>query len=170
MSVQGPARRHAARPRPGGDQWGVAAVEMALVLPILIFLLLGIIEVANILRMQMLLNSAVAVVSREVSQDPNITDESDAQSYFSSNLGKLLPSVQQNKDSGDAAEPPAMSMSPTTKPACEETPCTPFLISVNYTYQAMSPIMKPFFDGLTLSATAKRTSEPRSGSILAEDQ
>ncbi|MEA5088809.1 TadE/TadG family type IV pilus assembly protein [Solidesulfovibrio sp.] len=155
------------RPRSRNLERGVTAVEMALLLPAFVLLVFGIIEVANILRLQMTLDSAVAVMARTVSQDTTITGESGAQSYFNSHLDKLVPSVQQNKDQQDASKPPALTMSPSSKPACEETPCTPFLITINYTYTPLSPIMTPFFEGLTLSASAKRTSEPDSGTSLA---
>jgi len=155
-----------ARPQSRNRERGVTTVEMALLLPAFLLLLFGIIEVANILRLQMTLASAVAVMARTVSQDTTITSESGAQSYFNSHLDKLVPSVQQNKDQQDASDPPALSMSPASKPACEETPCTPFLITINYTYQPLSPLMTPFFEGLTLSASAKRTAEPDSGTSL----
>jgi Flp pilus assembly protein TadG len=167
MAVMHAAKRRAGKPSPGLGQRGVAAVEMALLLPAFVLLLFGIIEVANILRLQMTLDSAVTVMSRMVSQDTNITDESGAQNYFNANLDSLVPSVQQQKDQQDASDPPALTMSPSAKPACEETPCTPFLLTINYKYAAMSKIMSPFFDGLVLSATAKRTAEPHSGSALA---
>ena len=155
-----------ARPHTRNRERGVTVVEMAILLPVFLLLVFGIIEVANILRLQMTLESAVAVMARTVSQDTTITNQSGAQSYFNSHLDKLVPSVQQNKDQEDASDPPALSMSPASKPACEETPCTPFLITINYTYTPLSPLMTPFFEGLTLSASAKRTSEPDSGTSL----
>jgi Flp pilus assembly protein TadG len=163
------ARQATPPSRPGNRarERGVTTVEVALTLPVFALLLFGIIEVANILRIQMTLNSAVAVMARAVSQDTTITGQSTAQSYFNSNMSTLVPYVQQNKDTEDASEPPALTMSPTSKPACEETPCTPFLVTINYTYTPITKIMQPFFEGLTLSASAKRTSEPNSGSTLS---
>lgn len=155
------------QPAPG--QQGIAVVEMALLLPAFILLLLGLIEVANILRLQMTLNSAVAVMARTVSQDTNITDESGAQAYFNANRASLVPSIQQHLDTDTPNDPPALTMSPADKPECTETPCTPFLISISYKYSAITPLMQSIFDNLTLSASAKRTSEPNSGTKIVSN-
>lgn len=156
---------------------GSTAVEFALILPVLVSLLLGIIEIANILRIQFTLDSAATTMARYVSQadNANATDsnyyESDAQAEFNNNLSQYAPSVQQGSNTTNPASPPALTMSPTTRPSCNSSSCNPFLITITYTYQALSPPMQPFFDGLLLTATARKSPEPRgSTTSLASQQ
>ena len=145
-------------PRPMTDdasirhgQTGSLTVEMALVLPILLTLLLGILELGNILRIQTTLQSAVTKIAHYAATQE--TTQSSAQSFMTSQ--GLVPMVQQ-AGSNDA---PQLKLSPPTTTSCSETPCTPFEVSLTYTYYAMTPPMKPFFDNIKLSASAKKMSE-----------
>ncbi|EFL50248.1 TadE family protein [Solidesulfovibrio fructosivorans JJ]] len=146
---------------------GATAVEFALVLPVLVFMLLGIIEVANILRIQFTLESAATTVAHDISQNPNITNQSAAQNLFDGKQDSYAPLVQQGRDTSDPSDPPALAMSPTTRPTCNSSSCTPFLITITYTYKAMTAPMQPFFDGLTLSASARKSPEPNTSTALA---
>ncbi|HML54646.1 MAG TPA: TadE/TadG family type IV pilus assembly protein [Solidesulfovibrio magneticus] len=132
-------------------QAGSLTVEMALVLPILLTLLLGIIELGNILRIQATLESAVGKIARYAATQETTT--SSAKNYMDSQ--GLVPMVQQ----ANSSDGPQLTMSPSTTTACSETPCTPFEVSLEYTYYAMTPPMKPFFDNIKLSASAKKMSE-----------
>lgn len=135
--------------RPG--QAGSLTVEMALVLPILLTLLLGVIELGNILRIQVTLQSAVGKTARYAATQE--TNEEMAKSYIESQ--GLLTGVQQS----DSKEGPQLTLSPSTTTPCSETPCTPFEVSLEYTYKAMTFPMEPFFDNIKLSASAKKMSE-----------
>ena len=132
-------------------QAGSLTVEMALVLPILLTLLLGIIELGNILRIQATLESAVGKIARYAATQE--TSQASAQNYMQSQ--GLVPQVQQPGSS----DGPQLTLSPSTTAPCSETPCLPFEVSLEYTYYAMSPPMKPFFDNIKLSASAKKMSE-----------
>lgn len=132
-------------------QAGSLTVEMALVLPILLTLLLGIIELGNILRIQATLQSAVGKIAHYAATQE--TTQSSAESYMASQ--GLVPMVKQS----DSADPPVLQLSPSTTTSCSETPCKPFEVSLTYTYHAMTPPMKPFFDNIKLSASAKKMSE-----------
>ena len=97
-------------------QAGSLTVEMALVLPVLLTLLLGIIELGNILRIQATLQSAVGKIARYAATQETTT--SSAKNYMDSQ--GLVPMVQQaNSNDG-----PQLTMSPSTTTACSETPCT----------------------------------------------
>ncbi|UJX41332.1 pilus assembly protein [Desulfovibrio sp. JY] len=157
---QSPSRRTTRR------ESGATAVEFAMVLPVLVLMLLGIIEIANILRIQFTLESAVTTVAHTISQNPDITNQSDAQNLFTSHLADYAPLVQQNTDTHDPSAPPALTMSPTIRPTCNSSACTPFLITITYTYSALSAPMQPFFDGLTLSASARKSPEPNTSTTL----
>lgn len=135
--------------RPG--QAGSLTVEMALVLPVLLTLLLGIIELGNILRIQTTLQSAVTKIAHYAATQE--TSQAAAQNFMDSQ--GLVPGVQQ----ADNSEGPQLTLSPSTTTACSETPCMPFEVSLEYTYYAMSYPMKPFFDQIKLSASAKKMSE-----------
>ena len=135
--------------RPG--QAGSLTVEMALVLPILLTLILGILEIGNILRIQATLQSAVTKIAHYAATQE--TSQATAQSYMTSQ--GLVPMVQQS----DSSEAPKLTLSPSTTSSCKQTPCTPFQVSLEYTYSAMTPPMKPFFDNIKLSASAKKMSE-----------
>ncbi|QAZ66637.1 TadE/TadG family type IV pilus assembly protein [Solidesulfovibrio carbinolicus] len=135
--------------KPG--QAGSLTVEMALVLPILLTLLLGILELGNILRIQATLESAVGKIARYAATQE--TSQASAQNYMQSQ--GLVPQVQQPGSS----DGPQLTLSPSTTAPCSETPCLPFEVSLEYTYYAMSPPMKPFFDNIKLSASAKKMSE-----------
>jgi len=132
-------------------QAGSLTVEMALVLPILLTLILGILEIGNIMRIQATLQSAVTKIAHYAATQE--TTQTSAQNYMTSQ--GLVPMVKQS----DAADPPALQLSPSTTTSCSETPCAPFEVSLTYTYHAMTPPMKPFFDNIKLSASAKKMSE-----------
>lgn len=135
-------------------QAGSTAVEMALVLPVLLMLLFGIIEIANILRIKLTLDSAVTTLARDAATHQ--TTQSSAQQYMDQN--GLLPEVTQTGSSG--ATPPVLTLTPNTTTTCKVTPCAPFEVKLSYTYKAMIDPMKPFFDNLVLTASAKKASEP----------
>lgn len=132
-------------------QAGSLTVEMALVLPVLLTLLLGILEIGNILRIQATLQSAVGKIARYAATQE--TNQAAAQSFMTSQ--GLVPLVRQT-DSNDA---PQLTLSPSTTTSCSETPCAPFEVRLEYTYSAMTPPMKPFFDNIKLSASARKMSE-----------
>ena len=132
-------------------QAGSLTVEMALVLPILLTLLLGILEIGNIMRIQATLQSAVGKIARYAATQE--TSQGSAQNYMDSE--GLVPLVKQSD--GNAA--PQLTLSPSTTTPCNETPCEPFEVSLEYTYYAITPPMKPFFDNIKLSASAKKMSE-----------
>lgn len=135
-------------------QKGSTAVEMALVLPVLLLMLFGIIEIANILRIQITLDSAVTTLARDAATHQ--TTQSSAQQYLTAN--GLIPDVTQTGSQG--ATPPVLTLSPATTTTCKVTPCAPFEIKLTYTYKAIIELMKPFFDNLVLTASAKKASEP----------
>uniref|UniRef100_I2Q3Z8 TadE-like protein n=1 Tax=Desulfovibrio sp. U5L TaxID=596152 RepID=I2Q3Z8_9BACT len=133
---------------------GSTAVELALVLPVLLLILFGIIEIANILRIQITLDSAVTTIARDAATHQ--TTQSSAEQYM--NQEGLLPAVTQTGSQG--AVPPVLTLSPATTATCKVTPCAPFVVTLSYTYKALTPMMEPFFDDLVLTASAKRASEP----------
>jgi Flp pilus assembly protein TadG len=139
--------------RPGGvaAQAGSLTVEMALVLPILISLLLGIIEIANIMRIQMSLNSAVTTIAHDTAMHK--TTKETAETFMNSN--NLLLGVKQS----DEADPPSLSLTPVETTPCKTTPCTPFEVKLTYTYKALTSLMEPFFDNIQLTASARKMSE-----------
>lgn len=139
------------RRRPGAREKGVSTVEMALVLPVFFLMLFGIIELANILRLQLQLESAVSEASRYAA----LVETSTAQAKDS--VANLLAAITQNNPE---AQTPDFTMTPSTTTSCKETPCDPITVHISYVYHAITPLMEPFFDGLTLSASAKRISEP----------
>lgn len=150
------------RPLPGRGQTGATAVEMALILPVLLLMLFGIIDLANLLRIQITLNSAVTNAARQVALDPNVRTES-AVNTFSENHN-LASGVRQYLGKGDGgsgayADPPVFTLSP-EHPSCTSSSCDAFELGVTYTYHALTSLTKPFFDGLVLSASVKKTAEP----------
>lgn len=140
------------RPRGGHGQAGSLAVEMALVLPVLITMLLGTIEIANIVRIQTTMDSAVTAIAHDAAMHE--TTQSSAAQYMNDN--GLLPGVRQS----ESAPAPALTLTPAATSTCKATPCTPFEVKLTYTYQAMSDLMKPFFDNIKLTASARKVSEP----------
>ena len=142
-------------PAPRGrktSQAGSLVVEMALVLPILFGLLFAIIEIANILRIQMTLNNAVTTIAHDTAMRE--TTQASAEQFMNTN--DLVPMVKQS----DQADPPTLTLSPATTTSCKATPCTPFEVRLTYTYEALIEPMKPFFDNIQLSASARKISEP----------
>ena len=133
------------------SQAGSLSVEMALVLPVLLTLLLGIMEIGNILRIQTTLQSAVGKIAHYAATQE--TSQATAQNFMDSQ--GLVPGVQQ----ADSQDAPLLTLSPSTTSSCKETPCAPFEVSLEYTYYAMTYPMKPFFDHIKLSASAKKMSE-----------
>ena len=140
---------------PSRGQAGSLAVEMALVLPILVMLVLGVLEIANIFRIQTTLQGAAAKIAHDAAMSE--TTEADAKQFMDDN--KLVPMVQQTRDNGQKADPPKLDLTPKTTVSCKETPCDPFEVKLTYVYYAMTEPMKPFFDNLTLTASAKKMSE-----------
>jgi Flp pilus assembly protein TadG len=146
-------------------QRGTTTVELALVLPILISLVLGSIEIANILRVQMTLDNAATTVAREVSVDPTVRTQAAAETYMLDN--GLLPDVTQ-KNQG--ATDPILTLTPENPTCSLSETCSPFTLKIAYTYHAVvTPFMEPFFDGLALSASVKRTVEPGTGTSLVTE-
>ena len=144
-----------AHPKPSQGrhaQAGSLAVEMALVLPILLSLVLGIIEIANIMRIQLTMDSAVTAIAHDAAMHE--TTQSSAEQYMSAN--GLLPGVQQSP----SAPTPVMTLNPSKTTTCKATPCTPYEVKITYNYQAMTALMQPFFDNIKLTATARKISEP----------
>ena len=133
-------------------QSGSLVVEMALVLPILITLLFGIIEIANILRIQVTLNNAVSTIAHDTAMRE--TTQASAEQFMNAN--DLIPMVKQSAQ----ADAPVLSLTPSTTTSCKATPCTPFEVRLTYNYEALIEPMKPFFDNIQLSASARKISEP----------
>lgn len=142
-----------AHARPGAET-GSTAVELALVLPVLFLMLFGIIEIANILRIQITLDSAVTKIARDAATHQ--TTQSSARQYMDQQ--GLLPAVTQTGSPG--AVPPVLTLTPATTTTCKVTPCTPFEVRLSYNYKAITPMMQPFFDDLVLTASAQKASEP----------
>jgi hypothetical protein len=143
---------HCAMPRPGDHgQTGSLAVEVALTLPILVLLFCGIIEIANILRIQTTMQSAVTKIAHQAIM--GYTDQAQARADMQ-NQG-LIPMVQQS----DENTAPLLTLSPEETVTCKETPCEPLEVKLTYTYSAMTPPMKPFFDQIQLTASIKKMSE-----------
>lgn len=150
------------RPLPDRAQAGSTATEMALILPVLLLMLFGIIDLSNLLRIQVTLNSAVTNAARQVSLDPNVRTQSTLSSFCDSN--NLTTDVRQylgqDASGGDSyADPPVFTLSP-ENPTCTSSSCNPFELGVTYTYHAITPLTKAFFDGIVLSASVKKTTEP----------
>jgi len=134
------------------DQRGSSAVEMALLLPILAMLFFGVIEIANILRIQVTLHSAATTIARDAAMHQ--TTQASAEQFMAAN--DLVPGMQQSDD----AQPPELTLTPAETATCKETPCPPFEVKLTYAYKAMIDPMKPFFDNLKLTASARKASEP----------
>ena len=145
---------NAPRTKAGQGTRGSTAVELALVLPALLLLLFGIIEIANIMRIQFTLESAVTNIAHDAAMHYTTTES--AQSYMDAN--NLLPLVTQTTD--EDATPPVLSLTPPETTTCKTTPCAPFEVKLTYKYKALTDLTKPFFDNLILSASAKKISEP----------
>lgn len=135
-------------------QRGATAVELALVLPVLLLLLFGIFEIANILRIQFTLQSAVTTIARDAAM--HYTTQASAEQYMNDN--GLLPGVMQ--DGNSQANAPKLTLTPPETSSCKTTPCTPFEVKLSYTYMAIINPMKPFFDNIVLTAAARKASEP----------
>lgn len=133
---------------------GASAVEMALVLPVLLLMFFGIIEIANILRIQVSLQSTVTSIAHDAAMHQ--TTQASAEQYMGANE---LASVIKQSTFDDAADP-VLTLTPPETTSCKQTPCTPFEVRLTYRYMAMLDLMKPFFDNLELSATARKVSEP----------
>jgi len=147
-------------------QRGMTTVELALVLPVLLLILCGIIETANMMRMQMTLNSAVSALARRVAVDPTVRTQAAAAAAMTSS--NLVPMVQQTLDNNTTADAPVLSLDP-ENPTCTSASCDPFVVTITYGYHAITPLMTAFFDGITLSASATKTAEPGStGSSASE--
>jgi Flp pilus assembly protein TadG len=136
------------------NEAGTSAVEMALILPVLLLMLFGIIDLANMLRIQITLDSAASNVAREVALDPLVRTQTSATSYMNDN--NLLPGVKQNDP---RASEPVLTLSP-QNPTCTSSSCTPFEVGITYTYYAITQLTQPFFDGIVLSASVRKTAEP----------
>ena len=143
---------HPQPPHSARGQAGSLTVEMALVLPILLSLVLGIIEIANIMRIQLTMDSAVTAIAHDAAMHE--TTQASAEQYMSTN--DLLPGVQQSP----AAPTPVLTLTPATTTTCKATPCTPYEVKLTYNYQAMTALMQPFFDNIKLTASARKISEP----------
>lgn len=137
-------------------QAGTTAIEMALILPVLFLMLFGIIDLANMLRIQITLDSAATAVARQIALDASIRSQTTADAYLTDN--GLLPGVTQNDK---RASPPVITLTP-EHPTCTATSCSPFTVNLTYTYYALTQITQPFFDGIVLSASVKKTAEPGS--------
>lgn len=149
-------------PVPKHRQTGSTAAEMALVLPVLLLMLFGIIDLANMLRIQLTLNSAVTNAARQVSLDPNVRTQNAVSAFSDSH--NLTTDVRQTLTNGtdgtpSYAEPPAFTLTP-ENPSCTSASCDAFELGVTYIYHAITPLTKPFFDGIVLSASVKKTAEP----------
>lgn len=148
-------------------QRGVTTVELALVLPVLLLILCGILELANIMRIQMTINSAVTNLARVVALDPTVRTQAQANDYLAGQ--GLLPMVRQTLGDGTSAEAPTLSLTP-ENPTCTSASCDPFVVRIAYTYTGITPLTKDFFDGLVLSASATKTAEPGSTSSTAANE
>ena len=157
MSSTSLAMRQRANPEAGFT----TIIEFALVLPILLMVLFGIIELANIMRTQITLNSAVSTLARQVAVDPTVRTQAAVADFMSQN--GLLPLVTQTAD--NRAVSPTLTLDP-ENPICTSASCLPFKVQLTYAYYAVTPLMAPFFDGIILSATASKTAEPSSGTTL----
>jgi Flp pilus assembly protein TadG len=145
----------ASRPIPGNrKQSGATTVELALILPMLLLMLFGILDIANMLRIQVTLHSATANMARQIALDSTVRTQSSAAAYMIAN--KLLPEVTQDDN---RASDPTLTLSP-ENPTCTSSSCTAFEVGITYTYYAITPLTKPFFDGIVLSASVKKTAEP----------
>ncbi|MHC1789947.1 TadE/TadG family type IV pilus assembly protein [Solidesulfovibrio sp.] len=150
--MQAAHRLHPQRPGRDPAQAGSLTIEMAVVLPVILTLVFGIIEIANILRIQMTLHSAVTTIAHDASMHE--TSQGSAEQFMNAN--GLLPKVKQSASAPD----PVLTLSPPVTSTCKALPCTPFEVTLSYNYQAMIEPMKPFFDNIQLSASARKLSEP----------
>lgn len=156
--------QHTTRPRPG-SQHGLTVLELALILPILVPLLLATIEVGNILRTQITLDSAASTVARQVAVDPTVRTQAAAEAYLLAQ--NLLPRVTQT-DVG--ADDPTLTLTPENPTCSLSETCSPFELKLVYAYHAVAgTLMGPFFDGITLAASVKRTVEPGTGTSLVTE-
>ena len=145
---------HPQPPHGTRSQAGSLTVEMALVLPILISLVLGIIEIANIMRIQLTMDSAVTAIAHDAAMHE--TTQGSAAQYMAAK--GLLTGVQQPGNPQPPA--PVLTLTPPTTTTCKATPCTPYEVKLTYNYQAMTALMQPFFDNIKLTASARKISEP----------
>jgi Flp pilus assembly protein TadG len=135
----------------------ITLTEFAIVIPILCLILFGIIEAANMMRIQITMNSAVTALARVVAVDPTVRTEDTATNYMLSH--NLVTGVQQRLYDNVTANAPVVSLNP-ENPTCTSSSCNAFVLSINYAYRTVTPLMTPFFDGITLSATTSKTTEP----------
>ena len=145
-------------------QRGMTTMEIALVLPILLLIVCGIIETANMLRIQVTMNSAITALAREVAVDPTVRTQTTAEAYMFSH--NLIPMVQQELANNVTANAPVLTLAP-ENPTCTSASCDPFNVGLNYSYVAITPLMQPFFDGVILSASATKTAEPTTANTTA---
>lgn len=156
------ASTHSPRAPRSDTQRGVTILEFALLLPILVPLLLATVEVANILRTQITLDSAATAVARQVAVDPTVRTQEAAEAYLLQQ--ELLPDVTQTSL---AAMPPILTLSPENPTCSLSETCSPFELKIAYTYHAVSGgLMETFFDGISLVASVKKTVEPGTGTTL----
>lgn len=151
------ARHHAADRR----QQGMTTLEIALMLPILFIILCGIIEASNMLRIQVTLSSAATALAREVAIDPTVRTEAAAVTYMAEH--NLITGVQQNTANNVPTDAPVLTLSP-ENPTCTSASCDPFTVGLNYTYLAVTPVMRQLFDGVVLSTSVTKTTEPSTAS------
>jgi Flp pilus assembly protein TadG len=152
------------RSRPGSRQ-GMTVLEIALILPILVPLMLVTLEVANILRTQITLDSAATTVARQVAVDPNVRTQAAAEAYLEAQ--NLLPKVTQTYIGATA---PVLTLTPENPTCSLSATCNPFELKIVYNYHTVSgALMDPFFDGITLAASVKKTVEPGTGTSLVTE-
>lgn len=127
-------------------QRGVAALEFALVMPIILLILLGTYDICNVELQEMKLVDAVRAGGQYVMSFSNYTDPAFTNNV-TTDVQAALPS-----DSDWTTNPPTVSVTPSSSPAPSCPTCQPeILVSITATRNYTGLLL--FTNGTTLTAT-----------------
>ncbi len=142
-----------------GNSRGATAVELALVLPVLLLFLFGIIELGNLIRIQITLKNAAEVGARTA-----ITGEG----ALDGTRMAVITNATQNALAAIPAPAPSITISafPGNNPAA--TPlagnagdaCQLMEVRLDYTYQPITPLVGPLLGEVPLSLFERKVNEP----------
>lgn len=158
----GPARRALG----GSDEQGATAVELALVLPIVLIVVMGIIELGNMYRIMLTMQKASQFGTRMAVTGMGFEDGS-RMSYILSETNRLLADLPGDPPEVKVQSWTGIDPSGAGREGDPGLPCEMVEVKVDYNYKPVTPLSGllslfggAFPDKIPMSQSAKKVNEP----------
>jgi len=130
--------RNTGRARRRPSERGAAAVEMAIILPVLVFLVFGIIDFGRMLNAQIILTEAAREGARAAALEPAGTTQTQMQTDVQDRVDKASPSLNPVPPLNSGNRKVVATVTPAA--GCTGASPTDATVTTTYTFQFVTPI------------------------------